>query len=241
MSHAAPIAWISVPKFPNRLATQSARNVGTPNGLVSSVGDAVTPFSASSVRPEFCMGAERYTIGDAKMQAGRRCQRCRSQYIVGIIAHGYYVIRMSDILGFLIGDVSRLMRRRFDERARAIGVTRAQWRALTKLSRAEGINQGGLAEALEVEPITLCRMIDRLEEAGLVERRRDPSDRRAWRIFLTDKARPMIEQLNVVADGLFDDALAGLDEAEQQALFASLTRIRENLNDVPQDEEARHG
>ncbi len=148
---------------------------------------------------------------------------------------------MSDTLGFLIGDVSRLMRRRFDERARAIGVTRAQWNVLTKLSRAEGINQGGLAELLEVEPITLCRMVDRLEEAGLVERRRDPGDRRAWRIFLTDKARPMIDQLRVVADGLFADALAGMGDAERTALFASLTRIHANLNDTMEGDEARHG
>jgi DNA-binding MarR family transcriptional regulator len=94
---------------------------------------------------------------------------------------------MSDSLGFLISDVSRLMRRRFDERARLIGVTRAQWRTLTTLSRHEGINQGGMADLLEVEPITLCRMIDRLEEANLVERRRDPGDRRAWLIFLTPR------------------------------------------------------
>jgi hypothetical protein len=81
---------------------------------------------------------------------------------------------MSDSIGFLISDVSRLMRRRFDERARTIGVTRPQWRALTALSRHEGINQGQLADLLEVEPITLCRMVDRLEDAGHVERRRDP-------------------------------------------------------------------
>lgn len=148
---------------------------------------------------------------------------------------------MSDTLGFLIGDVSRLMRRRFDERARAIGVTRAQWHVLTKLARVEGINQGGLADLLEVEAITLCRMIDRLAEAGLVERRRDPHDRRAWRIYLTDKARPMIEQLRVIADALFDDATIGLGEGERTALVDSLTRIHTNLNDAPEGKEARHG
>lgn len=155
--------------------------------------------------------------------------------------HAYYVRMMSDTLGFLIGDVSRLMRRRFDERARAIGVTRPQWRTLTKLSRVEGINQGGLADLLEVEPITLCRMIDRLEEAGLVERRRDPQDRRAWLIFITDKARPMIEQLRSVADGLIDDSLAGVGSAERVALFESLTRIHANLVDSPEGQEAQHG
>ncbi|MEG3122316.1 MarR family winged helix-turn-helix transcriptional regulator [Sphingomonas sp. GB1N7] len=148
---------------------------------------------------------------------------------------------MTDSLGFLIGDVSRLMRRRFDERARAIGVTRQQWHTLTKLSRVEGINQGGLADLLEVEPISLCRMIDRLEEAGLVERRRDPNDRRAWRIFITDKARPMIAQLHVVAGGLFEDALVGIGEGEQSALIESLTRIQTNLNDIPEGKEIRHG
>ena len=96
---------------------------------------------------------------------------------------------MSDSLGFLISDVSRLMRRRFDERARQLGATRAQWRTLTMLSRNEGLNQGALADLLEVEPITLCRMIDRLEESGLVERRRDPADRRAWQLFLTEKSQ----------------------------------------------------
>lgn len=148
---------------------------------------------------------------------------------------------MSDSLGFLIGDVARLMRRRFDERARAVGVTRAQWQTLAKLSRVEGINQGGLATLLEVEPITLCRMIDRLEEAGLVERRRDPNDRRAWRIFLTEKARPIIGHIHVLADGLFEDALLGLGTAERSALFDALTRIHTNLNDIPEGEEARHG
>ena len=148
---------------------------------------------------------------------------------------------MSDTLGFLIGDVARLMRRRFDERARRLGVTRPQWATLTKLARVEGINQGGLADLMEVEPITLARMIDRLEDSGMVERRHDPRDRRAWRIFLTDKARPVIEQLRGLADGLFADALVGLDDAERAALTDALTRIHANLNDIPESTEARHG
>src|ERR1700755_3539395 len=114
---------------------------------------------------------------------------------------------MSDSLGFLISDVSRLMRRRFDERARQLGATRAQWRTLTMLSRNEGTNQGALAELLEVEPITLCRMIDRLEESGLVGRRRDPADRRAWQLFLTEKSTPMLADLRVTADDLFEQVL----------------------------------
>ncbi|WP_199556093.1 MarR family winged helix-turn-helix transcriptional regulator [Sandaracinobacteroides hominis] len=136
---------------------------------------------------------------------------------------------MADSLGFLISDVSRLLRKRFDERARLIGVTRPQWRTLVILQRNEGLNQGALAERLEVEPITLCRMIDRLEEAGLVERRRDPQDRRAWRIFLTEGARPIIAKLAVIADELFGVALDGIAEPERDALADMLEQIRTNL------------
>lgn len=146
---------------------------------------------------------------------------------------------MSDSIGFLIGDVARLLRRRFDERARAIGVTRPQWRALTALSRCEGLHQGALAERLEVEPITLCRMIDRLEDAGLVERRRAPADRRAWHIYLTDKSRPLLDQLRGLADDLSAQALDGLPVAEQERLTAVLDRIRDNLQ--PSSVESAHG
>ncbi len=140
---------------------------------------------------------------------------------------------MSDSLGFLISDVSRLMRRRFDERARALGATRAQWRTLTTLSRNEGLNQGALAELLEVEPITLCRMIDRLEEAGLVERRRDPADRRAWQLFLTDKSKPVLAELKATADELIENVLTGMSEPVRDALGASLNRMRANLLAMP--------
>ncbi|THD35765.1 MAG: MarR family transcriptional regulator [Sphingomonas sp.] len=150
---------------------------------------------------------------------------------------------MSDSLGFLISDVSRLMRRRFDERARQLGATRAQWRTLTMLSRNEGINQGALAELLEVEPITLCRMIDRLEESGLVERRRDPGDRRAWQLFLTEKSTPMLADLRVTADELFEQVLIGMSESARDALSASLNLIRANLIALPspRTSEAAHG
>lgn len=148
---------------------------------------------------------------------------------------------MTDNLGFLLSDVSRLMRRRFDERARIIGVTRAQWRTLTVLNRNEGINQGKLAELLEVEPISLCRMVDRLEEAGHVERRRDPGDRRVWRIFLTDRARPLIDQLRAIADDMFEQALAGIDPPEQARLIATLNHVRVNLAEQDETQEAHHG
>ena len=151
---------------------------------------------------------------------------------------------MSDSLGFLISDVSRLMRRRFDERAREVGATRAQWRTLTTLSRNEGLNQGALADLLEVEPITLCRMIDRLEEAGHVERRRDPNDRRAWRIFLTESSRPLIAKLRVIADDLFAQTLDGIDADSRARFIATLEAIRGNLDEdrgEPDGREASHG
>ena len=148
---------------------------------------------------------------------------------------------MSDSLGFLLSDVSRLIRRRFDARARLIGVTRAQWKTLFVLSRNEGSNQGTLADLLEVEPITLGRMIDRLEDAGLVERRRDPGDRRAWRIHLTDKAGPVLERLHVIADEMFEIALADLGDAARAELVRSLGQIRERLLEEPEEMEAAHG
>lgn len=142
---------------------------------------------------------------------------------------------MSDTIGFLLSDVTRLLRRRFDVRARTIGVTRPQWRVLTTLSRNEGVNQGRLAELVDVEPITLCRMVDRLAEAGLVERRPDPADRRAWRIYLTAAARPILDELRILADGLY--AEMGLDDAESEQLRALLSRVHASLAERPDPSE----
>jgi DNA-binding MarR family transcriptional regulator len=140
-----------------------------------------------------------------------------------------------------MSDVSRLMRRRFDERARKSGATGTQWRTLKILERREGINQGTLAEMLEVEPISACRMIDRLEESGLVERRRDPGDRRAWRIFLTDKARPILDELHVVASGMIEELLHGLSPAEIETLLHSLNTMRSNFTVANENDEAANG
>ncbi|WP_188055493.1 MULTISPECIES: MarR family winged helix-turn-helix transcriptional regulator [unclassified Sphingosinithalassobacter] len=148
---------------------------------------------------------------------------------------------MTEALGFSLSEISRLMRRRFDARARAIGVTRPQWHTLAMLSRHEGVNQGGLAELMEVEPITACRMIDRLEEAGLVERRRDPNDRRAWRIYLTDAAKPLIERLRAIGNEVTEQALAGIGEDDRERLTALLAAIRTNLVQDDQQETAANG
>ena len=149
---------------------------------------------------------------------------------------------MTDQISFQVGDVSRLLRRAFDVRARAIGVTRPQWRMLTTLARNEGANQGQLAELLDVEPISLCRMIDRLADSGLVERRADPADRRAWRIHLTDKAGPILQELRGLADDLTEEALAGLSDTDRLVLARMLERMRDNLANIELKEGlAAHG
>ena len=133
-------------------------------------------------------------------------------------------------LATILSDSARLLRRRFDARARAHGVSRAQWQVLFALSRNEGINQAGLADYLEVETITLCRMIDRLQEAGLVERRADPSDRRAWRLYLTAAAHPLLETLRPLGAEVIEEALGGMEPAQRDALHAGLTALRANLS-----------
>lgn len=129
----------------------------------------------------------------------------------------------------LIGDISRLARRAFDARAREIGVTRPQWQVLVMLTRHEGVNQGGLAELLDVEPITVCRMVDRLQEADLVERRPDPADRRSWRLHLTGKAAALLAQLQPLGEQLEAEAFEGISSEEREAVLATLGRLRNNL------------
>ena len=131
--------------------------------------------------------------------------------------------------GFLMHDVSRLLRKTFDRHARAIGLTRAQWRVLAHLSRNEGIKQAGLAEILEIKPITLARLLDRLDAHGWVERRPDPKDKRARRLFLTNKGRSIIRELRVVALSVREEALSGLSDSEQDLLIDQLRAVKENL------------
>lgn len=137
---------------------------------------------------------------------------------------------MDEKIGLALKEVTQLIRRRFDERAREKGATRAQWLALKMISQSEGINQGRLADFLEVEPITACRMIDRLEESGMVERRRDPADRRAWQLFLTEKARPVLDELKIISNELLEQAFDGLSRDQRDQLYAMLETIRTNMN-----------
>lgn len=122
-----------------------------------------------------------------------------------------------------------MVRRAFDERAKTLGVTRTQWQVMTVLKRHEGIHQGRLAEHLDVEPITLCRMADRLQEAGMVERRRDPADRRVWRLYLTDKAKQLSEELKPLGLEVLSEAMEGVSAEEREMMSQSLRQMRLNL------------
>jgi DNA-binding MarR family transcriptional regulator len=134
-----------------------------------------------------------------------------------------------DSLGFLLADVSRLLRRTFEQRLQGSTLTLAQARALVYLARQEGCRQVELAELLEVQPITLARLIDQLAEAGLVERRVDPADRRAYRLFLTPAAAPQLAAIRQGAATVRAEALAGLDDSQVATLLVALNAMRDNL------------
>ena len=130
---------------------------------------------------------------------------------------------------FALHDVARLMRTLSDQRARAHNMTRAQWSVLSKLQRSQGVKQSELAVLLDIQPITLARLVDKLSDLGLVERRDDPNDRRANRLFLTETAAPVLDRLNVLGETLVGQALADFDAFEIVALGKSMERIRTNL------------
>jgi DNA-binding MarR family transcriptional regulator len=146
-----------------------------------------------------------------------------------LIEEGQVAI-MEEALGYLINDTGRMIQRAFDERARVVGGTQAQWRVLARIRRDPGIRQAPLAELFDVEPITMSRMIDRLQEAGLVERRTDPQDRRAWLLYLTPQADPIIDCIRAVADGLHASMLADVSQEELVSLRSTLNKIRMNLS-----------
>ena len=135
-------------------------------------------------------------------------------------------------LGFLIGDVSRLLRKRFDMRAQTLGLTRAQWRVLARLRRREGINQKELADILEIETITLTRHIDRLEAKGWVERRRDPNDRRAWNLYLNPEVQPVLDKMRKLSEMTRKEALAGIPHDDREKLIDLLLTIKSNMLDL---------
>ncbi|WP_158817915.1 MarR family winged helix-turn-helix transcriptional regulator [Methylocapsa sp. S129] len=132
-------------------------------------------------------------------------------------------------LGFLLHDVARLLRKRFEQRARNLGFTRSQWQAIVYLSRNEGIHQAGLAELLEIEPITLVRILDKLAERDLIERRQHPTDRRTWLLFLKEAARPLLAAMQPIGEATRAEALDGVSEADRSQLLQTLTQMKTNL------------
>jgi DNA-binding MarR family transcriptional regulator len=132
-------------------------------------------------------------------------------------------------LAFLLADVSRLIRRSFQKRIEGSSLTQAQARALIWVSKNEGMQQCELAELLEIQPITLARLIDQLEQSKLVERRPNPTDRRAYQLYITKQAAPHLAAIREVSAAIRADALLGVEKNELAILLSTLQKIRNNL------------
>lgn len=131
--------------------------------------------------------------------------------------------------GFILSDISRLARKEFDRRVRDLGLTRAQWLFLVHLARRPGCTQSGLAESLQLEKITVSRQAERLLRAGWIERRDRRDDARAYHLYVSRKAEPLIERLAAVGEKLRAEYMRGLPGARRNALVADLLRIKSNL------------
>lgn len=130
---------------------------------------------------------------------------------------------------FILNDVARLLRTYADYKAAQFGITRAQWAVLVRVDRFEGLNQSELAEGLDLQPITLTRLLDKLSDSGLIERRPDPADRRAKRLFLTAAARPLLERLSDLGEETMANTLAGVDVASVELMVSKLSVVKDNL------------
>jgi MarR family transcriptional regulator, transcriptional regulator for hemolysin len=135
---------------------------------------------------------------------------------------------------FVLNDVARMLRTYADHKAAQFGITRAQWVVLVRLDRSEGLKQSELADILDLQPISLTRLLDKLCESGLIERRADPIDRRAKRLFLKAAARPLLEKLGDLGDELMTTALAGVERADIERMVAQLGIVKENLRQAIQ-------
>lgn len=130
---------------------------------------------------------------------------------------------------FTLNDVARMLRTYADHKAAQFGITRAQWVVLVRLDRSEGLKQSELAEMLDLQPISLTRLLDRLCECGLIERRPDPVDRRAKRLFLMPAARPLLKKLGDLGEELMATALTGVEREAVEQMVAQLGIVKENL------------
>ncbi len=155
-------------------------------------------------------------------------------------------IEIEKSVGMLLNDVAWLLRRNFDRRSKPLGLTRLQWTLLVTLVREEGVNQATLAERLEIEPISLVRILDRLEKDHLVERRLDPNDRRARLIYLGDQAESVLEKIWAIGTEARKDALSGFEQADVDQMMSYLIKMKINLSaketlSVPHDNEMPNG
>jgi MarR family transcriptional regulator for hemolysin len=133
---------------------------------------------------------------------------------------------------FTLMDVARLMKTYADHRARQFGISKAQWGVLMRLQLAEGLKQTELAEALDLQPITLTRLLDTLAENGLIERKPDPNDRRANRLYLTPAALPLLERLNELGADMMANVLDGVDRETVERMLGDLQDVRGNLRSL---------
>ena len=138
-------------------------------------------------------------------------------------------IPLSREIGVSLNDVARMLRTFADQKARQFGISRAQWIVLMRLDRSEGLKQSELAEILDLQPISLTRLLDRLAESGLIERRPDPHDRRANRLYLTSAARPLLKQLAALGEDLMETVLQNVDATSQERLLRDLGIMKDNL------------
>jgi MarR family transcriptional regulator, transcriptional regulator for hemolysin len=140
--------------------------------------------------------------------------------------------------GFILNDVARLLRTYADYKAAQFGITRAQWAVLVRLERSEGLNQTELADMLDLQPITLTRLLDKLSDSGLIERRPDPGDRRAKRLFLTPAARPLLKRLAGLGEETMTSTLAGIEPESIEKMVSQLALVKENLRRLIQQRHA---
>ncbi len=133
----------------------------------------------------------------------------------------------------LMHDVARMMRTRFDQCARAYGMTRAQWVILARLERQPGMTQNEMASLCEVEPVTVGRLVDRLEASGLLERRLDPADRRIRRLHLLAASQPVVDEIRRYKNELFAGVTGGLDKKDIETVINVLLRMKANMTAEP--------
>jgi DNA-binding MarR family transcriptional regulator len=138
---------------------------------------------------------------------------------------------------FTLGELARLVRAHADRQSARYGITRAQWAVLAKVERFEGMKQSELAEQMEMQPITLTRLVDRLCDNGWIERRGDETDRRVNRLYLRKVARPLLAKLSGLRSEITETALEGISPADANRLLTQLEAIKENLRNAIQDQE----